>query len=178
MEGIVSWVKNYSLVFLFFTVLTSLASKKEYRRYLELFAELVLVITLLMPLLKLLGRESDFLDKIAYDTFWQGLDGIKADREKLDFLGEETYIAHYEKVIEADVSGMAEDAGYGVLRVKASLNRDFTVERLEMDLAKKQDYTVIQGSIEAKPEEREITILKEKISEFYQIEVENIVIQT
>ncbi|MCM1257379.1 MAG: stage III sporulation protein AF [Roseburia sp.] len=178
MEGIVSWVKNYSMVFLFFTVLTSLAAKKEYRRYLQLFVEFVLVITLLMPVLKALGSETDFFDRIAYDTFWQELDSIKADREKLDFLDEDIYIERYEQVIGADVSAMAEDAGYGVLHVRVELGEEFEIERIELDLAKEQEYTVIQGSLKEQPEEQEIIRLREKIAEFYQVDLENIRIET
>lgn len=178
MDGIVSWVKNYSMVFLFFTVLSSLSAKKEYRRYLQLFVEFVLVITLLMPVLKALGSETDFFDKIAFDTFWQELDSIKAEREKLDFLGDEVYIERYEQVIEADVSAMAKDAGYGVLRVKVELGEEFEIQRIELNLAKDQDYTVIQGSLTEEPEEQEITKLREKIAQFYQVDMENIRIET
>lgn len=173
MEGLVGWVKNYSMVFLFFTVLSSLAAKKEYRRYLSLFVEFVLVVTLLMPVLELLGSDGDFFDKIAYDTFWQELNSIKADRENLDFLGDDVYVKRYEEVIGADVKVMAEDAGYGVLEVRVELNQDFEIESIELDLAKDQEFTVIQGSLtgEAKGDTRR---LKEKISGYYQVDIDNI----
>lgn len=174
MDGIVSWVKNYSMVFLFFTVLSSLSAKKEYRRYLQLFVEFVLVITLLMPVLKALGSETDFFDRIAFDTFWQELDSIKAEREKLDFLGDDVYIERYEQVIGADVSAMAKDAGYKVLRVDVELGEDFEIRGITLDLAKDQEYTVIQGSLTEEPEDQEITKLREKIAEFYQVDMENI----
>lgn len=173
MEGLVGWVKNYSMVFLFFTVLSSLAAKKEYRRYLSLFVEFVLVVTLLMPVLELLGSDSDFFDKIAYDTFWQELNSIKADRENLDFLGDDVYRKRYEEVIGADVKVMAEDAGYGVLEVRVKLNQDFEIERIELDLTKEQELTVIQGSLTGEAKE-DFEKLKEKISEFYQVDIENI----
>ena len=178
MEGLVSWVKNYSMVFLFFTVLSSLAAKKEYRRYLSLFVEFVLVITLLMPVLKLVGSDTDFFDKIAYDTFWQELDSIKADRENLDFLGEEVYRERYEEVIGADIKAMAEDAGYEVLVVRVDLSHDFEIERIGIDLEKDQDFTVIQGSLAGEPREEALDRLRERIMEFYQLEIENIKIWT
>ncbi|MDE6904449.1 MAG: stage III sporulation protein AF [Lachnospiraceae bacterium] len=174
MEGLVGWVKNYSMVFLFFTVLSSLAAKKEYRRYLSLFVEFVLVVTLLMPVLKLVGSDTDFFDKIAYDTFWQELNSIKADRENLDFLGEDVYRERYEEVIGADVRVMAEDAGYGVMDVRVNLSQEFEIESMELDLAKEQEYTVIQGSLTGEPEEEGFEKLKEKISSFYQVDIENI----
>ena len=55
MEGILGWVKNYSMVVLLLTVLASAAAKKEYRRYIQLFVEIVWVITLVNPLLSALG---------------------------------------------------------------------------------------------------------------------------
>ncbi len=178
MEEIVSWVKNYSMVVLFLTVLTSLTSKKEYRRYLQVFVEIVLVITLLMPVLKLTGKDTDFFDKIAYDSLWQELDSIKAERKNFDFLQEDVYLKHYGNVIEADVEILAKEAGYGVLDTKVSLNDEFVIEKMELNLVKIQDSVVIQGSVEELPEEKEITDLKEKIADIYHMDIENITIKT
>ena len=79
MSGIVDWVKDYSMVFLLMTVLTSVAAKKEYRRYIQLFVEIILVITLMDPLLQAFGKSGDLFEKISYDSFWQGLNGIRMD---------------------------------------------------------------------------------------------------
>ena len=51
MAGVVEWVKSYSLVFLFMTVLTTAVAKKEYQKYIQIFVEIILVLTLLDPLL-------------------------------------------------------------------------------------------------------------------------------
>ena len=68
MSGIVDWVKDYSMVFLLMTVLTSVAAKKEYRRYIQLFVEIILVITLMDPLLQAFGKSGDLFEKISYDS--------------------------------------------------------------------------------------------------------------
>ena len=103
MTGIVEWVKNYSMVVLLMTVLTSVAAKKEYKKYIQLFVEIILVITLVNPLFQAAGKSEDLFEKISYDSFWQGLEGIRLDQEKVDFLNEEYYIDYYEKAIEEDV---------------------------------------------------------------------------
>ena len=69
-------------------------AKKEYRRYIQLFVEIIWVITLVNPLLAVLGKNGDLFEKISYDSFWQGLESIKMDREKLDFLDEGYYVKY------------------------------------------------------------------------------------
>ena len=114
MSEIVEWAKNYSMVFFLMTILTTAAAKKEYRKYIQLFVEIILVITLLNPLLGLMGKSEDLFEKISYDSFWQGLEGMKMDQDKIDFLDEGQYIAYYEGAIETDVKLLAENSGYAV----------------------------------------------------------------
>ena len=81
MTGIVDWVKNYSMVVLFMTVLTSVASKKEYKKYIQIFVEISLVIALINPIFQAAGKSEDLFEKISYDSFWQGLAGIRGDSD-------------------------------------------------------------------------------------------------
>lgn len=177
MAGIVEWVKNYSMVFLLMTVLTSMTAKKEYSRYIQLFVEMVLVITLITPFLKATGRSEDLFEKISYDSFWQGLDNIRSDQEKLEFLNGDYYIRYYEEVIGEDISAMAEDAGYAVIDVNVAMNESYEVTDVSMKVAKQRTEQIIIGSIKELPEDAAITELKEKIAGYYQMDVSNITIR-
>ncbi len=177
MSGIVEWVKSYSLVFLLMTVLTSVAAKKEYRKYIQLFVEIILVITLVNPLLNVSGKSEDLFEKISYDSFWQNLESIKKDKDKMDFLNEDYYISYYENAIEADAALIAEDAGYVVTDASVKLNENYEVEEMELSVAKKRMETIIIGSVDSQPENAEITALKEKIAEYYQIDADRISIR-
>lgn len=176
MTGIVEWVKNYSMVVLLMTVLTSVAAKKEYKKYIQLFVEIILVITLVNPLFQAAGKSEDLFEKISYDSFWQGLEGIRLDQEKVDFLNEEYYIDYYEKAIEEDVKLLAENSGYGVIDAKVTLNEEFEVEAMEVEVAKQETETRIVGRVESQPETAEITALREKLAAYYQIDTNQIFI--
>lgn len=176
MAGIVEWVKNYSMVVLLMTVLTSVAAKKEYKKYIQLFVELILVITLVNPLFQAAGKSEDLFEKISYDSFWQRLEGIRLDQEKVDFLNEEYYIDYYEKAIEEDVKLLVENSGYGVIDAKVTLNEEFEVETMELKVAKQETETRIVGRVESQPETAEITALREKLATYYQIDANQILI--
>ncbi len=174
MTGIVDWVKNYSMVVLLMTVLTSVAAKKEYRKYIQLFVEIILVITLVNPLFQAAGKSEDLFEKISYDSFWQGLEGIKLDQEKIDFLNDDYYITYYEKAIQEDVRLLAENSGYGVIDVEIALNEAFEVETMELKVARQEVETIIVGRVESEPETAEITALREKLAAYYQIDADQI----
>lgn len=174
MTGIVDWVKNYSMVVLFLTVLTSVAAKKEYKKYIQIFVEIILVIALVNPLFQAAGKSEDLFEKISYDSFWQGLAGMKMDQEKIDFLNEDYYITYYEKAIREDVRLLAENSGYGVIDVEVALNESFEIETMELKVAKQEVETIIVGRVENQPETAEITALREKLSAYYQIDADRI----
>lgn len=177
MEGVVEWVKNYSMVFLLMTVLCSMTAKKEYRQYIQFFVEMILVIALVTPLLSLLGKNDDFFEKIAYDSFWQGLDSIRMDQEKVEFLNGEHYVEYYENTIESDISMMVEDAGYTATDVKVQMNESYELEAVSLEVAKQEENRIIVGTVDFLPEDGEITRLKEKIASYYQIDVSMISIE-
>lgn len=174
MTGIVDWVKNYSMVVLFLTVLTSVAAKKEYKKYIQIFVEIILVIALVNPLFQATGKSEDLFEKISYDSFWQGLAGMKMDQEKIDFLNEDYYMTYYEKAISEDVKLLAENSGYGVIDVEVALNESFEIEAMELRVAKQEVETIIVGRVENQPETAEITALREKLSAYYQIDADQI----
>lgn len=176
MSEVVEWAKNYSMIFFVMTILTTAAAKKEYRKYIQLFVEIILVITLINPLLQRLGKTGDLFEKISYDSFWQGLEGMKMDQEKIDFLDEGQYIAYYEGAIETDVKLLAENSGYAVTDVVVTLNEAYNVEYMELEVAKQELEPVIIGTLEPK-ENSEITALKEKIAAYYQIDTDRISIR-
>lgn len=169
MEGILEWIKNYCMIFLLLTVLTLAAAQKEYRKYIHLFVEIILVITLAGPVLRAAGKSEDLFEKISYSSFWQGLEGMETDQKKVDFLNEDAYISYYEKAIEADLGLLAENEGYQMIEASVSLNGDYRVEEIELTVAKQGEAAVIIGMIEKEPEKAEITALKEKIAAYYQI---------
>jgi hypothetical protein len=157
------------------TILSTVAARKEYRKYIQLFVEIILVITLLNPLLGLFGKSSDLFEKISFDSFWQNLEGLQMDREKMDFLNEDYYIAYYENAIEEDHTQFSRAvSGYGVMDVTVSLNDAFQVETMELKVAKRDVETVVVGTIEEQPESKEIAELKKKIAAYYQMDTDRI----
>lgn len=168
MAGILEWVKHYSMVVLLLTALTSAAAKKEYRKYIRLFVEIIWVITLVNPILKAAGKSGDLFEKISYDSFWQGLKGIQSDREKMDFLDEGYYTKYYEKAIEADVKLLAQNSGYETVRTTVLLNEAYEVEEMELHVAKQEMETVVIGK-DGKDEEDGLLLLRDKIAAYYRI---------
>ncbi len=176
MAGIVEWVKNYSMVCLLLMAVTSVAAKKEYRKYVQLFVEIVLVITILNPLLRAAGKSGDLFEKISYDSFWQGLNNLKMDQGNMEFLKEGSYQSYYEKAIASDVKLLAENAGYAVVDVTASLNEAFEIEEMELKVAKQGVETVVIGTLEKEPEDAQLIALREKVASYYQIPPEKVVV--
>lgn len=171
MEHIVDWVKNYILVFFLMMILLSLTAKKEYKSYIRFFMEMVLVVTIVTPLLGLFGKSEDFMDKIEYDSFWQELNTLQADEKKMNYINEEYYVSYYEDMVAEDVAGLAEKEGYAAVRTKVDMDEQYEIRHIGLTVSKQGEGSpIIIGKIGGKEEDGEITKLKKKVADYYQIE--------
>lgn len=99
------------------------------------------------------------------------------DREKLDFLDEGYYVKYYERAIEADVKLLAENSGYEVIQTTVSLDEEYGVEEMEIQLKKQKVETVVIGEDTKREERGELLALRDKIASYYQIGADKISIR-
>ena len=94
----------------------------------------------------------------------------------MEFLKEGSYQSYYEKAIASDVKLLAENAGYAVVDVTASLNEAFEIEEMELKVAKQGVEAVVIGTLEKEPEDAQLIALREKVAAYYQIPPEKVVV--
>lgn len=174
MTGVMEWVKNYTMVFLLLSVISAMAAKKDYKRYINFFVELLLVVAIVTPVLQLLGRDEDFFEKISYDSFWQGLDSIRMDQEKMEFLDDSYYINYYEDIIATDVKQMAGNAGFEAADVLVTMTDTYEVEHIYMEVSSSEDNQILVGEIFENEISPEIENLRNEVAEYYQVKPEQI----
>ena len=174
MESIYSWVKNLVFFYILMTAVLHLLPKSSYEKYVRFFCGLLLVVLLLSPVLELIYDSGYLLEKINYENFWQETDSMKLDVKGMEQAQKETFLAEYEKAIENDISGMAEDEGLLVNDVRVELSADYKLEHisLSVSLAEQQEGIRIQ-KITLKDNSREyphVLEVKEKIMKFYEVD--------
>lgn len=141
MHAILNWVKEFLILYLLLTILMHLTAADQYKKYLRFFSGIILVLMLLSPVMRLLGNDGRLETLISGEIFWEQLDSIRQDTQKLEFLQNDHYREKYETALAGDM--LAQAAGYNlpVREVRVSLTQDYEISRvsIRMDLSKGQD---------------------------------------
>ena len=70
MDVIYEWIRNLVCYLVIFTAVMEILPGKEYKKYIQFFAGLVLILLLATPILKITGMEQSFWD-IYHDRTYQ-----------------------------------------------------------------------------------------------------------
>lgn len=85
----ITWVKDYIVLFLVFTLVLSLLPSQEYRGYIRFFLELVLVLFCLLPLLGIRDKEFQVRWDETYQSFYEQMEQRHQEAESMEFLNQE-----------------------------------------------------------------------------------------
>lgn len=85
----ITWVKDYIVLFLVFTLVLYLLPSQEYRGYIRFFLELVLVLFCLLPLLGIRDKEFQVRWDETYQSFYEQMEQRHQEAEAMEFLNQE-----------------------------------------------------------------------------------------
>lgn len=142
-----SYIKGFITLFVLLIVLLHLAPGKSYQKYIRFFAEMLLTISLLTPVLSIICDKEEFLDLIKYEEFMSELQETSKDMEKIEYLHNDYYIEEYESAIETDVCQMAEAYDFVVQEVKVDMAEDYTISYIKLELTDQTNEQVVIGKI-------------------------------
>lgn len=142
-----SYIKGFIALFVLLIVLLHLAPGKSYQKYIRFFAEMLLTISLLTPVLSVLCDKEEFLDLIEYEAFMSELQETSKDMEKIEYLNNDHYIEEYESAIETDVRQMAEVYDFVVQEVTVDMAEDYTISYIKLELTDQTNEQVVIGKI-------------------------------
>ena len=109
MGKLLEWMRGIVLLFFLLTALLYFIPRDVYKKYIRFFMEMVLVLAILLPVMKLFYGEDPFGKMVHYDEFWQELSNLKTDMEHMEYLQNEYYAEQYEQEIGADIKSMADE---------------------------------------------------------------------
>lgn len=178
-----SYVRGFIVLFVLLTLLLYLPPGKSYQKYIRFFAEIILTLGILSPVLSVFCDSEEFLELIEYEEFMESLSEISRDTQKIEYINNDYYLEKYESAIEEDVSGIAEQYGFTVQEAKVDLSREYTVDKIQLWLTDRIEERIVVERIVPKEQEDETGTdaayagLRQKLSEYYQLDAAMIEIQ-
>lgn len=174
-----AYMRGFVVLFVLLVLLTHLTPKSGYQKYVRFFAELILTIGIVSPVLSVFFDDEKFLEQIAYEEFTGNLEEITKDMGRMEYMHKDYYIEEYEKAIAVDVARMAEDYGFAVGEVKVQLSGEYTVEAIRLLLSDGGEERVViepivigEAEVESRGGETEVLYahLVRELMEYYRME--------
>lgn len=136
MEAVLEWMKGIVILFVVMSALMYLVPKAQYKKYIQFFLEMVLVIAVIGPISRVVYASEDFEKKIHYSEFWQEMENVQKDIGRMEFFQSDYYKKEYEAAIEMDIRQMMSGEDYGIEEIDVKLNENYELESVTMVIAR------------------------------------------
>lgn len=180
-----AYVRGFIVLFVLLTLLLYLPPGKSYQKYIRFFAELIMTLGILSPVLSVVCDSDEFLKQVEYEEFMENLSELSRDADRIAYINNDYYLAEYENAIEMDVEQIAEEYGFSAQDVKVHMTENYTIDEMRLWLTDQSGDVIVIGEIvpedggEEEEEEDDAVYagLKQELSEYYQLEPSRIEIQ-
>lgn len=142
MQDILSWIKEFLVIYLVLTILTHLAASDQYKKYLRFFSGIVLLLTLVTPVLRIFGEDGWLEAMVSNEAFLEELDSVRKDAQKLEFIQNSHFIQKYEQAVAQDIQNQAKAQGLPAGQVQVSLTDNYEISHIliQIDTSKGHDF--------------------------------------
>lgn len=175
-----AYIKGFVTLFVLLALIIYLTPQSRYQKYIRFFAELILTVGILSPVLSMFGGSEKFLDMIAYEEFEAGLSEITRDLDRMEYIHQDAYIREYEEAIAADVVQIAEEYGFAAREATVHLGEDYTVKKITIWLADAKGERITVGQILLEETKEEVPPvyagLVQKLSDYFKVDSAQITI--
>lgn len=176
------YIKGFLTLLILLTILLYLPPGKSYQKYIHFFAELIMTIALLSPILSIFYDSEEFLDMVEYEAFMEELSAVSRDMDQIEFLHSDYHRDTYEEAIAMDVERIAEGYAFEVQDVTVALSEEYTVQEISIEIAEDTsgEIDVERSALQEANAERGAMIgarLKQELMEYYQLVESQVKIQ-
>ncbi len=176
---IAAYIKSFLVLFVVVTVILQLIPGTQLKKYIYFFAQFVLVIGILHPLLSFFWDTDVFLEQIEYEAFSESLAETARGARRIAEGQKEDYLKKYESIVAQDVARVAEEYGqahgYAVKTAQVRLNSSYEIETVEVEIEDREETEICVDEISIGEERQQGNELlcqnvKEKLESYYQLE--------
>lgn len=179
----IAYVKGFLALFVLLTVLLHLLPGNGYQKYIHFFAEFIMTLAILTPILSILGDSDEFLKLVEYEAFTEELASVSKDMQHMEYLYGDYHREAYEEAIAEDVKRIAEGYAFCVKEVSVTLSEEYTVNNISLWVTENANEEIAISRVtlgeekESADEDIICAELKQELMEFYQLDESKIKIQ-
>lgn len=130
MQTLTDWIRSILILYFLMMIILYFAAGESYKKFIRFFMGLVLALTILRPMLSLLGKEEALREGITYESFRQSMEEAQFDFGQMEETENEVYRRQYERALEEQFLEAAKDQLLDIESISVSLNAEYELEQV------------------------------------------------
>lgn len=130
MQTVTDWIRSILILYFLMMIILYFTAGESYKKFIRFFMGLVLALTILRPMLSLLGKEEALREGITYESFRQNMEEAQFDFGQMEETENEVYRRQYERALEEQFLEDARDQLLDIENISVSLNGKYELERV------------------------------------------------
>lgn len=183
--GIYQWIKNIAFYMILITAVMNVIPNNNYKKYINLFTGIVMIILVISPISNLLGASTRLDTNFIKNIYNQELNNIKVDAYQISDTSSSKLLEEYKNEISQQVDEIVKKEGYFVVESKIVMNEDRdsdnygNLEGLQVVLStqEKKNQKIVVDKIQIGKKQfenpEEISV-KNVLDDFYNVGLDNI----
>ncbi|QOV20040.1 stage III sporulation protein AF [Blautia liquoris] len=176
-EAIYDWMKNLVFFFLFMAAILNCLPDNQYRKYVQFFLGLVLLVLLAGPFLKAVNLDIILKDTLSSEVLDEELRSSKNAAYSVEGVQEELLENAYAKEIERQISDMLAEQKIQVDKIQVTLKGEdrLQVEKISLCVSNMQEPLYQKEGDDMNREfTRKLDAVKTKLSQVYEVDATHI----
>lgn len=176
-EAIYEWMQNLAFFFLFMTAILNCLPDNKYRKYVQFFLGLVLMIVLCKPLLQVLDLDAQLSNTFSSATLEQEVENSRNSALTVEGVQEELLSQAYEREIESQIKVMLEERGITVQSAEVKLNQgeDVAVEGISLQVSNSEESLYLEDEEKMDQEfQKKLDEVRSELSQVYEVDESHI----
>ncbi|KAB1438167.1 stage III sporulation protein AF [Candidatus Galacturonibacter soehngenii] len=183
--GIYQWIKNIAFYMILITAVMNLIPNNNYKKYINLFTGIVMIILVISPISKLLGASTRLDSNFIKNIYNQEIVNLKVDAYQISDTSSSKLLEEYKNEISNQIEEIVNKEGYFVVKSKIVMNEDResdnygNLEGIQVVLStqEKKNQKILVDKIQIGQKQfenpEEISV-KNVIDDFYNVGLDNI----
>lgn len=183
--GIYQWIKNIAFYMILITAVMNVIPNNNYKKYINLFTGIVMIILVISPVSKLLGASTRLDSNFIKNIYNQEIVNLKVDAYQISDTSSSKLLEEYKNEISNQIEEIVNKEGYFVVKSKIVMNEDResdnygNLEGIEVVLStqEKKNQKILVDKIQIGQKQfenpEEISV-KNVIDDFYNVGLDNI----
>ncbi|WP_099466913.1 stage III sporulation protein AF [Konateibacter massiliensis] len=122
--GIYQWIKNIAFYMILITAVMNVIPNNNYKKYINLFTGIVMIILVISPISSLLGADIRLDTNFIKNIYNQELGNINLDTYEISETGATNLLEEYKVEIGRQVEEIVEKEGYHMVEANITMDED------------------------------------------------------